>query len=102
MIALDTCGGTLCPPRLSCVPTTNWRERVAAETRRQRELREEIAASARRRAEAFEEGVRELGTKKAVARETGIDVRIVRRAMNEYGPATAPPPDSTTEDHPNE
>ncbi|MFD6684208.1 hypothetical protein, partial [Micromonospora parva] len=79
----------------------NWRERVAAETRRQRELRDEIAASARRRAEAFEEGTRELGSKKAVARETGIDVRIVRRAINEYGTATAPPTDSPTEDHEN-
>ncbi|MFD5370800.1 hypothetical protein [Streptomyces sp. NPDC127103] len=79
------------------MPTPNWRVRVAAESQRQRELRDEIAASARRRSEAFEEGVRELGSKKAVARETGIDVRIVRRAINEYGPATATPPDSTTE-----
>jgi len=84
------------------VPTTNWRERVAAESQRQRELQAEITASARRRAAAFEEGVRELGSKSAVAREIGIDVRAVRRAINEYGPATAPPPDSTTEDHPNE
>ncbi|MEU6702557.1 hypothetical protein [Streptomyces wuyuanensis] len=83
------------------MPTPNWRERVEAETRRQRQLREEVAASARRRAEAFEEGVRELGSKKAVARETGIDVRIVRRVINEYGSATATPPDSTTEDQPN-
>ncbi|MFF7949399.1 hypothetical protein [Streptomyces griseorubiginosus] len=84
------------------MPDTSWRERVDAENRRQRELQAEIAASARRRAEAFEEGVRELGSKSAVAREIGIDVRAVRRAINEYGPATAPPPDSTTEDHTNE
>ncbi|MEH0423148.1 hypothetical protein [Streptomyces sp. B21-083] len=80
------------------MPTTNWRERVAAESRRQRELQAEIATSARRRAEAFEEGVLELGSKSAVAREIGIDVRAVRRAINEYGTATAPPPDSTTAD----
>ncbi|WP_157874333.1 hypothetical protein [Streptomyces sp. AcH 505] len=80
------------------MPTTNWRERVAIETRRQRELRDEVVASARRRAEAFAEGVQELDSKSAVARETGIDVRIVRRAINEYGTATAPPTGSTTED----
>jgi DNA invertase Pin-like site-specific DNA recombinase len=74
------------------VPITDWRERVAAENRRQRDLRAEIAASARRRAAAFVEGTEELGSKSAVAREIGIDVRAVRRAINEYGPATAPPP----------
>jgi len=89
---------TLRPSSVEDVPTTNWRERVAAENRRQRELREEVVASARRRAEAFAEGVQELGSKSAVAREIGLDVRAVRRAINEYGPASAPPPDSTTED----
>ncbi|MFI6105817.1 hypothetical protein [Streptomyces sp. NPDC051310] len=79
------------------MPTTDWRERVEAENRRQRELQAEIAASARRRAEAFAEGVLELGSKSAVAREIGIDVRAVRRAINEYGPATPPPATSTTE-----
>ncbi|MCM2580472.1 hypothetical protein M1E25_24570 [Streptomyces sp. MTZ3.1] len=77
--------------------TTSWRERVDAENRRQRELRAEITASARRRAAAFEDGVRELGSKSAVAREIGIDVRAVRRAINEYGTATAPPTGSTSE-----
>ncbi|MFE9853575.1 MULTISPECIES: hypothetical protein [Streptomyces] len=74
------------------MPATNWRERVETESRRQRELRDEMVASARRRAEAFAEGVVILGSKSAVAREIGIDVRAVRRAINEYGPATAPPP----------
>ncbi|MFJ8446856.1 hypothetical protein [[Kitasatospora] papulosa] len=74
------------------MPITDWRERVDVENRRQRELRAEMAASARRRATAFVEGAEELGSKSAVAREIGIDVRAVRRAINEYGPATAPPP----------
>lgn len=59
-----------------------------------------MVASARRRAEAFAEGVAALGSKSAVAREIGIDVRAVRRAINEYGPATAPPP-TLTEEQPN-
>jgi transposase-like protein len=79
-----------------CVPTTNWRQRVDAENRRQRELQAEIAASARRRAEAFEDGVRELGSKSAVAREIGIDVSAVRRSIREYGTVTLRPPDSPT------
>lgn len=78
------------------MPGSNWREVVAAETRRQRELREEITASARRRAAAFADGVEELGTKSAVARETGVDLRTIRRSINEYGTATAPPTDSPT------
>lgn len=87
---------TLGPSRLVCVPTSNWRERVAAETRRQQELQAEMAASARRRAEALEDGVRELGSKSAVAREVGIDVSAVRRSIREYGSGTLPPPDSPT------
>ncbi|ODA69538.1 hypothetical protein APS67_006342 [Streptomyces sp. AVP053U2] len=87
---------TLGPSTLVCVPTTNWRERVAAETQRQRELQAEIAATARRRAAALEEGVRELGSKSAVAREIGIDVSAVRRSIREYGPGTLPPPNSPT------
>jgi DNA invertase Pin-like site-specific DNA recombinase len=79
------------------VPEPPWRERVEAENKRQRDLLEEIAASARRRAEAFKDGVAELGSKSAVAREIGIDVRAVRRAINEYGTATATPEGSTNE-----
>jgi DNA invertase Pin-like site-specific DNA recombinase len=80
------------------VPEKPWRERVEAESRLQRELLASLSASARRRAEAFEEGVRELGSKSAVAREVGITVSAVRRSIREYGTATAPPDDSTTED----
>ena len=87
---------TLGPSTLVYVPTTNWRERVDAENRRQRELQAELSASARRRAEAFEEGVRELGSKSAVAREIGIDVSAVRRSIREYGTVTLRPPDSPT------
>lgn len=93
---MNTLPRTLGPSKVGCVPTTNWRARVAAENQRQRDLQAEIAASARRRAAAFEEGVRELGSKSAVAREIGIDVSAVRRSIREYGLGTLPPPNSPT------
>lgn len=73
------------------VPTANWRDRFKAEQIRHRELLKEISASARRRAEALEEGVTELGTKSAVAREVGLPVSAVRRTIREYGTGTLPP-----------
>lgn len=78
------------------MPEPNWRERVEAENRLQRNLQTEMAASARRRAIAFQDGVAELGSKSAVAREIGLDVSAVRKSIREYGTATAPPPDSPT------
>lgn len=89
--------GTLVSYTVGCVPDSTWRERFEAETRRHQELLAEISASARRRAEALEEGVRELGSKSAVARALDLDVSAVRRTIREYGTATPPPPDSTTE-----
>ena len=83
------------------VPETTWRERVEAENQLQRDLQTEMSASARRRAAAFVEGVAELGSKSAVAREIGIDVSAVRKSIREYGTATAPPSGSTTEDQSN-
>lgn len=88
--------GTLVPSRVMFVPELNWRERVDAEQRLQRDLQEQLGASARRRAIAFEEGVAELGSKSAVAREIGIDVSAVRKSIREYGSATLRPPDSPT------
>ena len=84
------------PSNVVVVPTSDWRARVDAENRLQRELQAELSASARRRAEAFEEGVRELGSKSAVAREIGIDVSAVRKSIREYGSATLRPTDSPT------
>jgi len=78
------------------VPEKTWRERVEAENRLQRELQAELSASARRRAFAFADGVKELGSKSAVAREFGIDVSAVRKSIREYGTATAPPAHSPT------
>lgn len=91
MLALP---GTLVPSTVVDVPEISWRERVEAENRLQRNLQAELSASARRRAIAFEDGVRELGSKSAVAREIGLDVSAVRKSIREYGTATAPPPDS--------
>ncbi|MGW1219489.1 hypothetical protein ACWD6O_34465 [Streptomyces californicus] len=76
------------------MPITTWRERVEAENQLQRDLQAEMSASARRRAAAFVEGVAELGSKSAVAREIGIDVSAVRKSIREYG-TTPPAPDST-------
>lgn len=78
------------------MPEPTWRERVEAENRLQRNLQAELAASARRRALAFEDGVKELGSKSAVAREIGLDVSAVRKSIREYGTATATPPGSPT------
>lgn len=75
---------------------TNWRERVAAEDRRQKRLLDLISASARKRAAALEDGVRELGDKSAVARELGISPSAVRRSIREHGTGTLPPPSSPT------
>lgn len=78
------------------VPEKPWRERVEAENRLQRDLQAELSASARRRALAFTDGVKELGSKSAVAREIGIDVSAVRKSIREYGTATQPPASSPT------
>lgn len=87
---------TLVPSMVVVVPEKTWRERVEAENQLQRDLQTEMAASARRRAEAFVEGVAELGSKSAVAREIGIDVSAVRKSIREYGTVTLRPPDSPT------
>ncbi len=72
-----------------------WRERVAAEDEAQRQLRNDMSASARRRAEALRDGVSELGSKAAVARDLGIDEKAVRKALTALGPVAAEP--DTTE-----
>jgi DNA invertase Pin-like site-specific DNA recombinase len=73
------------------VPETTWRDRVAAEDRLQRDLLNEMSASAKRRAQALRDGTAQLGSKSAVARELGVSVVAVRRAIRENGLATAPP-----------
>jgi transposase-like protein len=81
---------------VDCVPTTHWRIRVAAEDERRRDLLAELSASAERRAKALEDGVRELGSKSAVARDLGIDVSAVRRSIREHGTGTLRPASSSS------
>jgi hypothetical protein len=73
------------------VPTTNWRKRVEAEDREQQRLLALISESARSRAQALEDGVRELGTRSAVARDIGKSASAVRKAIREHGTGTLPP-----------
>ena len=73
-----------------------WRERVAAEDEAQRQLRNDMSASARRRAEALRDGVKELGSKAAVARELGTTEAAVRKAIAALRSA-ATEPGTTTE-----
>lgn len=80
------------------VPNSSWRNRVADEKKRQKDLQDELRASAIRRAQALLDGVAELGSQAAVAREIGVSTTAVQNAIKDYGTATAPPAKSTTED----
>ncbi|WP_405431150.1 hypothetical protein [Streptomyces anulatus] len=80
------------------MPNSSWRKRVADEKRRQKDLQDELRASAIRRAQALLDGVAELGSQAAVAREIGVSTTAVQNAIKDYGTATAPPAKSTTED----
>ncbi|MFJ5893808.1 hypothetical protein [Streptomyces californicus] len=80
------------------MPNSSWRKRVAAEKKRQKDLQDELRASAIRRAQALLDGVAELGSQAAVAREIGVSTTAVQNAIKDYGTATAPPAKSTTED----
>jgi hypothetical protein len=73
------------------VPTPDWRARVVAEDREQERLLNLISDSARKRAAALEDGVRELGTREAVAEDLGIDSSAVRRSILRYGTGTLRP-----------
>jgi len=77
------------------VPNRTWRQRVEAENKRQRGLQAELLASAKRRAVALEEGVAELGSKAAVAREIGVSTTAVRTAIRDYGSAASEPRPTT-------
>ncbi|HTF08431.1 MAG TPA: hypothetical protein VK659_09710 [Asanoa sp.] len=73
-----------------------WRERVAAEDEVQRQLRNDMSASGRRRAEALRDGVKELKSNRAVARDLGISETAVRNALAALSSA-ATEPGTTTE-----
>lgn len=74
---------------------TSWRERVRAEEREQQRLLVLISESAGRKAQALEDGVRELGSRSAVARDLGKSASAVRKAIREHGTGTLPPADSS-------
>lgn len=72
-----------------------WRERVAAEEELVEQLREQMSQSAKRRADALRDGVAELGSMYAVAKELGRSETAVSRAIKKYQAAPAAP--ETTE-----
>ncbi|KDN84400.1 hypothetical protein KCH_41910 [Kitasatospora cheerisanensis KCTC 2395] len=74
------------------MPETTWRDRVEAEDRLQRDLLAEMSASAARRAQALVDGVAQLGSKSAVARELGITPTAVRKAIRENRATATPEP----------
>lgn len=73
------------------VPTPHWRIRVEAEDQERKRLLDLISDSAHRRAEALEDGVRELGSREAVAEVLGVDASAVRKAILRYGTGTLRP-----------
>lgn len=67
--------------------TTTWRDRVEAEEELLHQLKTQTSEAAKRRAAALRDGVAELGSVAAVARELGrshtaIDNAIKRHATN--------------------
>jgi hypothetical protein len=65
--------------------------RVEAEDRERERLLNLISDSAHRRAEALEDGVRDVGSREAVAEILGVDASAVRRAILRYGTGTLRP-----------
>ncbi|MFD9211614.1 hypothetical protein ACFVY9_00560 [Streptomyces sp. NPDC059544] len=73
--------------------TKPWRERVRVEEELLERLQEQTAAAAKRRAAALAEGVDELGSVYAVAKDLGKGWTTVAQAIKKHGPAA---PDPTT------
>lgn len=74
---------------------TSWRERVRVEEELVEQLRGQMSQSAKRRADALLDGVAELGSVYAVAKELGRSETAVSKAIKKHG--AAPAADDTTE-----
>lgn len=67
-----------------------WRDRVRAEEELVEQLRDQMSQSAQRRADALLDGVAELGSMYAVAKELGRSETAVSKAIKKHRSATAP------------
>lgn len=66
--------------------TRPWRERVEAEEELLHQLETQVSAAAKRRAAALDEGVAELGSVYAVAKELGRSWQAVDKAIKKHRP----------------
>lgn len=73
---------------------SNWRERVRAEEELVEQLRDQMSQSAARRADALLDGVAELGSKYAVAKDLGRSETAVSKAIKRHR-STPADPDTT-------
>ncbi|MGW1892123.1 hypothetical protein ACWCP6_17965 [Streptomyces sp. NPDC002004] len=64
-----------------------WRERVRTEDELLEQLRNQTSQAAKRRAEALMEGVAELGSVYAVAKELGKSHTAIDKAIKKHGSA---------------
>jgi len=74
-----------------------WRERIVEEERLLEQLRVLASESASRRAQALREGVAELGTVAAVARDLGRSWQAVDQALKRDEKKASSTDDTTTE-----
>lgn len=70
---------------------TPWRERVRTEEELVEQLRTKMSQSAKRRADALLDGVAELGSVYAVAKELGRSETAVSKAIKKHRAAPAAP-----------
>ncbi|WP_326597725.1 hypothetical protein [Streptomyces sp. NBC_01803] len=74
--------------------TTSWRQRVRAEEELLERLRLQTSHAAKRRAAALADGVAELGSVYAVAKDLGRSWQAIDKAIKKHGPGSGP---ATTE-----
>lgn len=65
-----------------------WRKRVDAEDELLEQLNQQVSAAAKRRAAALADGVEELGSVYAVAKELSRSWQAIDKAIKKHGPQT--------------
>lgn len=73
----------------------NWRNRVRREDELLQQLRSQAAQAASRRAAALRDGVADLGSIEAVAKEIGVSRPAVSKALSKHRPAATGPATTT-------
>lgn len=94
MTADQSNGGLQSNPPLDTfegMKATDWRERARAEEELLQQLQEQSSQAAKRRAIALMEGVAELKTVAAVARELGKTHTAIATAIKKHGTAATEP-----------